>query len=239
MSADIQLTVTRTGEFDAVFKEYLEWNKRQTAEIVNAKLYFIALRAMKTTKAASASAIRGSLSKKADKYPHMTVGEILTIMDLRSRHKLPKRTKTLAKNMAKYVQRFENKRVSHINFLRSGWIPVVKKLDYWNRKSDREGVSFSRRFAPKENMVGIKQFGKEKGRIIPARLNQPWVKGTIFNDVGEGKQVTSTIKAIKQEGLDKAVIQEINSMKIYIERKIQEHHNRMASRGNAGIKTHS
>ena len=233
-----QKGIDNSDDFYDVYDEYLKWNRRQLAQIVNAKLYFIALNAMKTTKAATAEGIRNELRRPADKYPTKTIGEILTLMDLKKRGKMPKRTQTLAKNMAKYVQRFENKRASHINFLRSGWLPAIKKLDYWNRKGDSEDFSFVRRFAPKVNMQGIKQFGQDKGRIIPARLDQSRVKGTIFNDVGTGIQDSSTAKTIKQEGLDKAVLQELRSMRVYIEKKQLEHHQKMESRSGGGISTH-
>lgn len=223
-----------TSGFDSVFDDYLKWSKKQPAEIVNAKLYFIALNAMQTTKKADAGQIKAQLNAPSQKYPNKTLGEVLTLMDLRKRGKMPKRGKTLAKNMAAYVEKFENKRVSRINFLRSGWLPAIKKLDFWNRKGD---ITFTRKFAPKRNLE-VKQYGKDKGNVMPARLEGETVKGTISNDVGRGKQATRTVHDILQHGLDRAVLREINSMRIYIEKKFQAQHDKMRRKREAGITTH-
>jgi hypothetical protein len=229
--ADVSST-NNLKAFQATLLDYQNWNKRSMSEIVNQKLYFIALRAMQDTKTTTKQQITEELNQPSDKYPDKTLGEILTLKDLQKRGKMPKRGKTLAKNMANYVQRFINKRASHTQFLRSGWIPAVKKLDYWNKKGDTNSITFSKRFAPKKP-AGIKQFGKDKGDVKPAPLNSygATCRGTIFNFIGQGKQKGNRTQEILQSGLDKAVAEEIHSMKMYMERKWQEEHRRRQAKG--------
>lgn len=219
-------------EWQATFEEYVKWNKRSFAEIINQKLYFVALRAMQETKTTDKGKIALDMNQPSKKYKDTTLGEILVLKNLMTGGKMPKKTATLAKNMANYVQRLTNKRASHVQFLRSGWLPAVKKLDYWNRKSDTNSISFSKRFAPKKP-AGVKQFGMDKGNVKPALLNSvgPQCRGTIFNFVGEGRQKTTTVSPILQAGLDKAVKAEVDSMRIYMLRKWQEQHQRMANQG--------
>jgi len=224
---------SNTQEFLKTFDSYLDWNKRAVSDIVNQKLYFVALQAMNFTKKADAAQIKSELMAPSKKYPEKSLGELLVLMQMRRKGKMPKRTKTLNKNMSKYVQRLINARVNHIQFLRSGWLPAVKKLDYWNRKTDTNSISFSRRFAPKKPQ-GIKQFGRDKGDVKPAILGAwgPNCRGTIMNyAASEGKQVDDTAAPILRAGLKLAVDAEMRSMRNYIERKVREEVQRRASRG--------
>lgn len=219
MTADVQ----GMKEFNKVLAEYMKWTRQQPSEVVNAKMYFIALNALQTTKAADPSQIRGELSVPSQKNPNISLGEILTLKDLNQRGKIPKRTKTLVKNMGKYISKFINRRISHINFLRSGWLPAIKKLDYWNRKGD---YVFTKRWAPKLNRA-VKQFGKEKGDVIPAKPFNYRVKGILSNFVGEDKQASKTVDPILLDGAKKALQREIASMRTYLERKYKEYHDKI------------
>ena len=211
-----------TSEFSKTMDEYLKWSKKQPQEIVNAKLYFITLQSMRETKTATKPQIRSSLNEKSKKYSNRTVGEILTYIYLRSKNRFPRKAATLAARVEKFIKRRE----SHIQFLRSGWIPAMKKLNFWNRRGD---ISFVKSKAPKPP-DGIKQFGVEKGDVIPARqvLN---ARGTIFNYIGRGKQASKTVRAILQKGLDAGVRQEIRSMREYIKDKFDRQHNIMKRKG--------
>jgi len=233
-------TANNIKEFNKMFEEYMQWSKKSIAEVINQKLYFVALQAMNMTKKADPSHIKNELMAPSKKYPDKTLGELLVIMQMRRKGKMPKRTKTLNKNMAKYVQRMINTRVNHIQFLRSGWLPAIRKLDYWNRKADNDSITFSRRFAPKKPQ-GVKQFGKDKGDVRPARLGvyNSNCRGVILNYVGDvGDQRTSTVSPILQEGLNKAIYAEMwgpKGMQWYMEKKWNEKHQRMASRGDFNL----
>ena len=220
----MSVTVTAdTREFDRTMKEYIQWSRRQPAEIVNAKLYFIALQAMNETKAATKQKVRSSLQEASRKYPQKTIGEILTYIQMRKKGKFPRKSANLASQVEKFIKRRE----SHVQFLRSGWIPAMKKLNFWNRRGD---ITFVKSKAPKQPK-GVKQFGVEKGSVLPARQNDVRAKGTIFNFIGEGKQASPTVQGILADGLQKGVTAEIASMKNYIKDKIEKKHNEMKRKG--------
>jgi hypothetical protein len=219
-------------EFQGVLNDYMQWNRRSFAEVVNQKLYFIASGATNLTKTSTKAAITLELSQPSEKYPDKTLGEVLVLKGLKARGKMPKRTSTLVKNMAGYVQKLINKRASHMQFLRAGWLPAIKKLDYWNKKGDTNSITFSKRFAPKKP-AGLRQFGQDKGDVRPALLNTvgSQCKGTIYNFVGTGKQDGKRTRQILQAGLDRSVKQEIGSMRQYMLRKWGEEHARRERKG--------
>lgn len=220
----MSVTVTAdTSQFDKTMKEYIQWSRRQPSEIVNAKLYFIALQSMNTTKAATKQQVRGSLQQPSRKYPNRTLGEILTYIQLRQKGKFPRKSATLATKVEKFIKRREN----HIQFLRSGWIPAMKKLNFWNKRGD---ITFVKSKAPKQPK-GIKQFGIDKGDVDPARENMLKARGTIFNFIGEGKQASPTVQGILADGLQKGVAAEVTSMKSYIKDKFEKKHKEMIRKG--------
>lgn len=212
-----------TREFDKTMKEYVKWTTRQPAEIVNAKLYFIALNAMNETKTTNAQIIRSSLNSPSRKYPNRSIGEILTYIQLRKKGKFPRKSATLTQKVEKFIKR----RVGHIQFLRSGWIPAMKKLNYWNKRGD---ITFVRKNAPKMPK-GIKQFGVNKGDVVPARQNSIRAVGTIYNFIGEGKQDSKTVHGLLVDGLQKAINREVREMKNHINQKFEAKHSEMKRKG--------
>ena len=143
MANNISVKIRADGlkEFDKIFSEYQKWNKRQGADIVNAKLYFIALNAMQTTKTADKTKIATELMAPAQKYPTVPLAAILVNKQLTAKNK--KGLNGL--KMTEAIKRYIKKSISRTQFLRSGWIPAIKKLDYWNKQGD---ISFVKRFSP-------------------------------------------------------------------------------------------
>lgn len=209
-------------QFDRVFADYLLYTKKQPAEIVNSKLYFIALQAMNLTKKAEAGDIRSALSVPSKVNPAMNLGMVLTFADAKRRGKPIK-----ANTMAARVEKFIKRRTQHIQFLRSGWIPALKLLDFWNKRGD---IRFTRRFAPRQPQ-GVKAYGMVKGSARNARLNESRVRGWIENQIGQGKQASKTVKTILRDGLQKGIYKEIASMRQYIERKYNQKHDDMKRKG--------
>jgi hypothetical protein len=209
--------------FDKTFQEYMKWTKKQPAEIINSKLYFITLNAINYTKKARPGDITNELNSASQIDPRKTLGEVLVIRDLKRRGKMYKKTSTLMKNIGSKVEKMIARRVRNIGFLATGWFPAIKKLDFWNRRGD---LTFTKRFAPKKP-IGIKKFGKDKGDVVPAREFQSVARGTIFNYIGNeaGKdgKISQHIKPILQQGLDFGVRQEILSMRKYIELKYNQY----------------
>ena len=210
----IHAEVQGKKEFDRVMKDYLQFIKRQVSEIINAKLYFIALQIMKFTKKADANDILSKLRAPSRKYPDAPLESILINLELKRRGKRG----LSGSKMADAIGKFEKRAVSHIQFLRSGWLPAMKKLDFWNKRGD---ISFVKRFAPKQP-TGIKQYGKEKGDAIYAKPNVQRTWGKIMNYIGQGKQESPTVEPLLRAGLNRGIMEEIKSMRFYIEKKLKE-----------------
>ena len=215
---DCRMTANGEKEFNKVLNEYSKWTKRQPAEIVNAKLYFIALRAMNDTKTANKENIRTKLEAPSESYPDVSLAAILVNQQLGKKGKKG----LTGPKMATAIEKLIKKEQSRTQFLRSGWLPAVKNLDYYNKRGD---INFIKRFAPKKPH-GVRQYGKDKGSCIFAkeRINT-W--GRISNFVGYGKQATPTVNPILQTGLDNAVKAEIASMRTYITKKHSEQFDKM------------
>ena len=207
--------------FNKVLKEYSAWSKKQPAEIVNSKLFYIARNATNTTKKADPGKIRNELESNAKNYD-APLAAILVNRDLGRQNKKG----LYGEKMVKAVEKRIKSAVSHINFLRSGWLPAIRKLDIAVKQGD---ISFSRRYAPKQ-ATGIKQIGKPKGDAIWAKNTSFRCWGEIQNWIGQGKQASSTVTQILTEGLKQAVIQEMNSMIVYIQRKYDAQHNKLFKR---------
>lgn len=150
-------------EFDKVFAEYMTWQKKQPSEIINGKLYFVALQAMGQTKTATKDGIRNKLMQPARITKNVPLAAILVNSKL---GKAGKKGLTGVK-MAKAVDKLVRAQQSRTQFLRSGWIPALKTLDYWNKRNS-DNLKFVKRFAPKKPM-GVKEYGKPKGYCIYAK----------------------------------------------------------------------
>jgi len=214
MSFKMEIDGASMKDFNKVMTDYAIWNKRQPAEIVNAKLYFIALQAMRNTKKAEKPEIERLLRAPSKKKPNRSLAEILTFKKLKMSGKEYKSASAFAIEVEKFIKKAQ----AYTQFLRSGWLPTVRKLGEMHKKGD---INFVKRYAPKRP-EGIKQVGKAKGDVIPAMINQPKVKGTIINSVGDGNQQSKTVHPILVDGLTKGLKIEMASMLQYIERKMNE-----------------
>jgi len=222
---NFSLDTSTQKEFDKTFAEYIKWNNRQPAEIVNGKLYFVALNAMRTTKMADRTTIRQKLLAPSRDYPDIPLASVIVNSQLAKKQKKGLYGKKMAEAMEKLIK----KQQSRIQFLRSGWIPALKILDFWNKRNI-DNLRFTRRFAPKRP-EGIKQYGREKGTAVFAKQDRTRVWGSITNLVGQGKQASPTVQKILAEGLNKAVMAETRSMRIYIDRKFREQFDKMRRTG--------
>lgn len=201
-------------EFEKTFGEYLKWNKKQPAEIINAKLYFIALQAQRATKSATRDSIKANLTQPSRTDPKVSLAAILVNHNLRAMG----RKGLVGQKLTTAVNKFIRKEQTHIQFLRSGWLPAIKMLDFYNKRGD---ITFVRRFAPKK-ISGVKQFGKDKGSVLYAKPERAKTFGIISNAVGQGKQDTGTAQVNILNGLRIGLNLELRSMRQYIERKYRE-----------------
>lgn len=198
-----------TRAFNRTFKEYMKLTKRSLVESCNQHAYYMARDAVLTTKAATKDEIAESLNKPSTKYPEVQLAAILVNAE---RGKQGKKGLT-GEKMKSAVEKFIRKRQSHRNFLRSGWIPSIKKLA---------------QLVPKKNGTPIPSGTVKKGRnyggTTPARDSMfSWrVFTTIWNSA-TGK-VDHQGRAIRylQTGAKEAIEMERLSMVKYIQRKIAE-----------------
>ncbi len=198
-------------EFNKTFNEYLKWQKKQPAEIINAKLYFIALQAMRNTKAATKDEVKNNLEEPSRKYPKVPLVAVLINSELKKKGQKGLSGPKMANAITRYIRRKQ----THIQFLRSGWLPAVKLLDFWNKRGD---ITFVRRKSPKKP-EGIKQYGKDKGSAIYAKMDRERTYGIISNAVGQGNQATETVHPLILAGLIRGIQEETRSMRKYIEDK--------------------
>lgn len=201
-----------TRQFDKTLKEYMQFTKRSVAEVANAKCWFIARNATNTTKAVDRSKIDAELDAPSRINPEAPLAAILVNKQLRG-----KGMKGVSgSQMQAAIKKLKAARKRSINFLRSGWLPAVRILEYHLKKGD---IQFSKRYAPKLNRQ-TKQFGREKGAAIYARPERERTFAEIENAVYGGKKPSPRVHDLIVEGLQKAITQEVASMKTYIERKL-------------------
>lgn len=242
MAGDISVKVDTSG-LDEVFKEYQKWNKRTPAEIIAAKLFFISKGAQKETIATEDKKIRNELTQPSKKYPKRTLGEILTYYNLYKKHSKLKESKKIKENkkfritgnVASKVEKFIKRRISHIQFLRSGWNAANSILNSLINRTGAENIRFSKKGAPKLSKP-VRSYGKIKGGCIPPKLNQERTWGQISNYVGEGTDNDQNIKKLLIKGLNKAIQNEMTSMRQYILDKHQELYNKLKSDSSNGIR---
>jgi len=221
----ISMNAVNEKEFNRTFDEYIKWNSRQPAEIINGKLYFVALQAMRKTKASDKGDIRNGLLAPSKTYADIPLAAILVNKQLGSKGKKGLTGQKMAEAMEKLIKKQQSK----TQFLRSGWLPALKILDFWNKRNS-DNLRFIKRFAPKKP-EGVKIYGNEKGKAVYAKPDKIRTWGSITNFVGQGKQLTPTIKPLIQEGLNEGIAEEIRSMRTYIERKFREQFDKMRRTG--------
>ena len=208
-----------TKDFDVAMKEYLQFNKRSVADIINAKLYYIARNATMTTQNSRADAIRTELNGPSVDYPSAPLGAII-INSKRGKAGLKGlRGKAMAKELASLIK----SRIQSINFVRSGWKNGIRIIEQYLKSRGEFG--YVRRNA-KGSKADTKTMNKKTnyamGTAKVAKIETgPRAWGEIVNSA-ISKAVTDSQKLqhVKELGLQKAVNQEVASMRVYIENKI-------------------
>ena len=199
-----------TTEFDKVFKEYSNYSKRSFAESCNQHAFYIARNAVNVTKAADKNTISSKLSSPARKYPGAPLAAILVNAELGNKGKKGLSGPKMATAISKYIKRMQ----SHVNFVRSGWIPAIKKLRF---------------VVPNKGGTPIPSGTDKPGRNFGGA--QPAIAGLnptayIWNSIWGSKKnkagSSDKIEKILQEGAQKAVDMETQSMRDYIVRKQKE-----------------
>jgi hypothetical protein len=195
-----------TSAFDRAFKEYLNYNKRSLAEIVNTKAYFIARNAIGDTKAADKGKIEKELMGPSKDYPKAPLAAIIINSQRGKGNGLS------GAKMKAAVEKLIRARKAHVNFVRSGWKTAMKQL--------ASAVPSKRGQRPVPAGVRDRRF---TGGAKAAKAN--WFAiASIWNSARDktGKG-TAKIQQILQDGAQKAIDRETASMKEYVMKKLQEH----------------
>ena len=200
------LTVTvDTREFDRVFKEYMNYSKRSFTEACNQHAYYIARNATMTTKAADKEVIRATLEGPSRDYPGVPLAAILVNAQLGPGQGLA--GSAMKRAMEKYIKRIQ----SHVNYVRSGWIPAVKILA---SKVPRKGGG--------RIPSGVDKMGRNFGGATPA-IDSGWSPiAWIWTSITPKKGMNDRLMKVMEEGAINAMKQETESMKQYIIRKQNE-----------------
>ncbi len=204
--------------FSRQLRRYAKVNRRSFKEIVNAKALDMAFQALKHTDAANAGAIEyklgaiGNKVSKSRKTGQLRKGKRILKADsfaariVNSRRKKAGKALIWGKELEKAAQKLINMRVRAVKFLKSGWMPAIKKLSYAVERRDRrpwpKGLS--------KGKARPKGWGRPaKGELKP----EAWVANSATNN---SRLAISKIEA----GLSRGMAASVASMAIYIEKKL-------------------
>jgi len=209
-------------EFTRTLNTYRQLSKRDPATIVNTKLFYIARRATVETPKANAAKIKRELGRM------VTTGKQAGTMRLRKVRRgsaqVPLAALIINKRlgpgaglhgaeMTEAIRKFIASRLRSIAFLKSGWLPAIKKLEPL-------AAAIGGR-QPRQDRTA-RQFGQPKGRAVPARSNLWSVSGMIENMASENKDNRNALVRYGGPALQKAFQAEEASMLEYIERKMKQ-----------------
>lgn len=197
---------------DAMFQrtllKYVQHTKRSIREILNVKAYWVARNAIKFTRAADKAEINAFAKNWKRSAP-----VIIKMFGLKNNEDWNPKT---------YQKKLAANRRRGIGYLRSGWIPTLKKTGGWAKQS--------------RSYKGVRHKGRRKGFCKLAKSN--WSSATQIVSLvgykktkhGRSKSQVEAAKAYVKPALRKAITKEAQSMGTYIRRKMAE------AKRKAGIK---
>jgi hypothetical protein len=191
--------------FNQTLKEYIKNSSRTTVSAINTKAYFVALGALRNTPVASKEDIKAIAGM--GKFPARLVNWQRKRAGLKPLGPGPEMGDAIKKMIAA--------KLKSRSFLKAGWIPAIKILDASIEAKWRRG-------APAKGFV--QAVGQPKGSAKPA-AGVGKVVAMIVNDVGAtGPNAAQNSDALERYGgpaLQKAFIQEVASMKTYLEQRMK------------------
>lgn len=222
-----------TSSFDSVLQQYSYASKKSMPEIVNKKAFFIARRSVIETPAVTKETLAASLGtvtrrkvkgKIKTKVRLVRAGSQLSDADLAEvplaalivnarlgRKGLPG---LFGAAMAEAVAKLISARNKSRAFLKSGWLPAIKKLELV--LPDKAG-------APRAPGREVQQIGIEKGSAKPASEFEGWKAAAIITNAADAKHDKQG-SLIKYGGpaLQRAFDFERASMIQYMEKKLAQ-----------------
>lgn len=231
-------TRLNTAEFERTRREYMKFTRRDTATVINTKLFYIARRATVETPKANKASMVQELKGKRMKAVKLKSGRIKNVKSTLAEliiwgRRLKSGGSTKKKDMREEVKKLIAARLRSIAFIKSGWIPAIKRLE---SLAERIGGAAAR---PDRS---AKQIGKPKGSAKPARegvrpigsiTNDALPKGRkgLLNRIFGGKR--NEVLAIATPALQRAFDFEVRSMKDYIARKLAARAQRLGIKARA------
>lgn len=203
-SIDLNVSVD-TSNYDRAIQQYMRNTRKSAIEVVNQKAYWIGLNAIRETYKANKTTIKNDLEKPADKMRGLTVAEAIIVDRRYKNHEKPLTRGELRKEARALI----NKRIRAIGFLKSGWIPAVKRLAPLVNKKVSVG------------MHNVKK-GKDKGGAKPAveSMFTNVVVASIWNDIQADNNPRA--QAYMRQGLQRGLDMEAKSMLAYVESKMRK-----------------
>lgn len=231
------------SEFDRAIKAYLPLSKSVPRVVVNRKAFYIARRACLETPKAKGSKIHRDLEKKivtqsnivgqkvrflksgrmkrgALIYEHVMAPLIALIVNARKGRSGEKGLYGM--DMARASDALEAARMKSIAFLKSGWLPAIRKL---------ASLVGSTRGAPRQDR-SAEQVGQSKGDASPARDAAFKVKATITNAAGSNRKNNDALMRFGGPALQRAFDAETASTMEETAKRLKE------AALKAGIKAH-
>lgn len=207
MRPTIQLDTTK---FNQVMREYARWNKRDWADIVNAKALDVAFRALKETPKASVSEIRQLESKEW--WPKYVAKRIAKGVSFRKgKAKLNFQGEGFTRQDARQVSKaIIAARSRSVAFVKSGWLWGIR--DLWRIVKDKV---FAR-----GGTGGVRAIGQPKGSARPAVAGDNPAALIINSAIGVEKVGVAPL----QRAVDGAAV----DMASYIARKMEERARKVA-----------
>ena len=200
-----------TKDFDIKLKEYMKYTKRTVPKIISTKLYYIARNATLTTVKTPTARVRMELLLPSRVNADVPLAAIL----VQKKRKQEGNKGLHGDKMRVAVDKFIRGREKCTAFLRSGWIPAIKKLALFADKVGQPAMDSK-----------VKPLGAVKGGAeIPLERDNWVAEGEIWNSVYGGDKKNNNpdrIEKLLTEGLQEAIKMETASMEVYIKRKMDE-----------------
>jgi hypothetical protein len=235
MQAAVTVDTTR---FKETVQQYMGWTSRSLTEACNEKAFRVSIRAVEETKKANAQEIKAvfgqatvlTLSKRRvkGKSVYRRTGNLSTFSGQSREHKAPLLAVIINARrgegrglygpaMTAEMNKVFGARMSSISFIRSSFIPAIKKLEPFSRYA--KGVPSQ---DPTAKIVGRPKGGADPAAKIElgSAKNPDKIEAKLWTSLGgEGKRGDKIMKATLEyarKGLEAAVEHERQSMEKYI-----------------------
>lgn len=200
----IKATIDKRA-FDQIFKDYLQFSRRELKDTLNQKAYFIAANATQDTMKVEKDRIERDLRSPSEKNKNAPIAAILVNL---GRKRAGKRGLN-GQRMTAAVEKFINARKRSAAYVASTWIGALKALAPYVKS--KQG---------KKQDPKTKQRGAPKGGALPVtNANGSIQTASIWSDA-KSKDQSGHMKEVLTQGAQDAFDREAVSMLQYIAKKL-------------------